>query len=281
MYAQDEIRLTENLKATLGARLDYNNLDSLGSNSRLDPKLGIVYMPGESTALRASFGMGFRTPSVAEAFVRTQVSGFLIEPNPNLKPERSFSYELGLSQMLGDAALVDVAAFQNDFENLIESGFTPAGTGQFSNVTKARIQGAECSLKAGLLGKTLTVEIAYTYVYPKDRTTNDILKYRPRHLVYTSAVARAGVALLGIDFRYISRVERIDEDFVRLGIVKDGDLRVATYVLDLRAGTDFTSIGVPLSVNLHVNNLLQYNYVELIGNLATPRTFILSVEASV
>lgn len=281
VYAQDEILVMEQVRATLGARFDFQNVDSLESSSQLNPKMGLSYTPKLGTTVRASFGMGFRTPSVAEAFVRTQVSGLVIEPNPNLKPERSYSYELGLSQMLGDAALIDVAVFQNEFKNLIESGFNPAGNGQFNNVTKARIQGVEVSAKVGLFNKTLFLESGYTYVYPKDRTKDDILKYRPRHLLYISALVRAGVASFGADFRYVSRIERIDEEFVRLGIVKDGDQRVATYVTDIQAGADFSIIGVSIIANLNVKNVLQYNYVELIGNLAPPRTVVLSLEARI
>ena len=91
-------------------------------------------------------------------------------------------------------------------------------------------------------------------------------------------MVRAGVFDAGLEFRYISRVERIDEEFVTLGIVKDGDRRVATYVTDFRLGAELNDIGIPLNVRLNINNILQYNYVELIGNIAPPRSFVLTLE---
>ncbi len=279
LYAQDEVQITDKVKTTVGARLDFQELDSLESTSQLNPKIGLVYTPLPGTFVRASYGRGFRNPAVAEAFVRTRVSGLEVKPNPSLKPERSSSYEIGVTQLLGEAALVDAAIFQSDLENLIESGINPAGQVQFRNVTKARIQGAELSAKLGVLRKTVFLEMSYTYLYPRDRTQSDILKYRPRHLLYASATAYIGALSLGADFRYISRVERIDEELVNLGVIKDGDQRVSISVTDLRAGFDFSMLNLPLAATLNVRNLFQYNYVELIGNMAPPRSTVLTLEA--
>ena len=278
VYAQDELDITSGLKATVGTRFDFENLDSLESMSQFNPKVGVLYTPADGTALRASWGAGFRAPSVAEAFVSTSISGFPIIPNPRLKPERSDTYEVGGSQVLGSGALVDVALFQSDFENLIESGFTAQGEAQFNNVTRARIQGIESSVKLGLLDGGMLIDLGYTYVSPRDLTEDDVLKYRPRHLLDASVLTEFGIFSAGVDFRYISRVERIDEEFVTLGIIRDGDQRVATYVTDLRLGADLSKAGIPLAARLNINNIFQYNYVELIGNMAPPRNIILTLE---
>ncbi|MBM2841821.1 MAG: Iron complex outer rane receptor protein, partial [Bacteroidetes bacterium] len=279
LYVQDEIEIMTSLKATLGARFDFQDLDSLESTSQLNPKVGLVYAPIDGTALRASFGRGFRAPAVAEAFITAGISGLLIIPNPKLKPERSYTYEIGASQIIGNIASLDLALFQSDFDNLIESGFTAQFQGQFNNVTKARIQGVEASARLALLDNAWLVDVGYTYISPKDLTKNDILKYRPRHLLYATSLTRFGIFSVGVDFRYISRVERIDDEFVKLGIVMNGDQRVATYATDLRLGTDFSRIDFPLTAQLNINNIFQYNYVELIGNIAPPRNVVLTLEA--
>jgi iron complex outermembrane receptor protein len=85
--------------------------------------------------------------------------------------------------------------------------------------------------------------------------------------------------LAGADFRYWSRVEEIDEELINLGLVPDGNLRVEVFVLDLRAGYNLNLVNIPLKVFLNVNNVLNYNYVELIGNLAPIRNYSLSIEA--
>jgi outer membrane receptor for ferrienterochelin and colicins len=279
LYAQDEFEIIPALKATIGARFDLSDMDSLESTSQINPKLGLVYFPIEGMAVRASSGRGFRAPAVAEAFTNTAISGLPIIPNPNLKPERSWTYEIGASQTIGSSAWFDLAFFQSDFDGLIESGFTAQLQGQFRNVTKARIQGMEASARFAMLGNALLFDLGYTYVSPKDLTKNDILKYRPRHLLYVNGLTQFGMFNVGADFRYISRVERIDDEFVTLGIVKNGDQRVATYIADLRFGADFSRINFPLIAQFNINNIFQYNYVELIGNIASPRNIVLTLEA--
>lgn len=278
LYAQDEVRLLDDLTLTLGARYDFQDLDSLETTSQFNPKVGVVFSLSEGTTLRASYGRGFRAPSVAEAFISTSISGLIIDPNPRLKPERSSSYELGLAHKVGESVALDLALFQSDFDNLIEPGFTASGRGQFMNVTKAQIRGVEISTRASWWDRFLSLGLAYTYVYPRDVGKNDILKYRPRHLFYANALLNISIFTLGVDFRYISRMERIDDEFVRLGIVRDGDQRVDAYVTDLRVGAEFASLGVPMTVTLNITNLFQYNYVELIGNLMPPRNTVLVLE---
>lgn len=278
LYAQDEFEVLPPLKATIGARFDFQDLDSLESTGQLNPKLGLIYRPMEGTAVRASFGRGFRAPAVAEAFTDAFISGLHIIPNPNLKPERSWTYEIGVSQIVWSTAQLDLALFRSDFDYLIESGITPQLQGQFQNVTKARVQGIETSARFAFLDNAVLLNLSYTYVYPKDLTTDDILKYRPRHLLYVNGFAQFGMFNVGVDFRFISRVERIDDELVTLGIVKNGDQRVAIYVTDLRLGMDFSRIDVPLAAQLNINNIFHYNYVELIGNIASARNIVLTLE---
>ncbi len=277
-FVQDEIALLESLRLTLGARYDVQDVDSIGTNSQFNPKAALLYRPFGGTAIRASFGRGFRSPSVAEAFTQASAAGIEVVPNPSLRPERSYAYEIGVSQTLGEAAYIDAAGFQTDLHDLIESGFNAQGKAQFSNVTEARIRGVEMSANFGFLGRALFLSLSYTYLYPHDMTANDVLKYRPRNLFYASAVARLGAFTVSADFRAISRVERIDEELVNLGIIKDGDQRVPIYVADLRVGTDLTLGSIPFTATLNIDNIFQYNYVELIGNMAPPRSYVLALD---
>jgi outer membrane receptor protein involved in Fe transport len=217
---------------------------------------------------------------VAEAFTSTVAAGILIVPNPALVPERSLAAEMGVNQVLGDVALIDAALFQTDFTNLIEAGFNDIGQGQFQNVTDARIRGAELAVSLSLLRRLLFLSVGYTYVDPKDLTTGEVLKYRPRHLVYVTAAVTVGEFEFGADYRHLSRVEAIDEEFVTLGIIKDGGTRVPVNVVDLRARWSPGIAGLPISLLVNVNNVLQYNYIELIGNLGPPRTVLVTLEGA-
>jgi iron complex outermembrane receptor protein len=282
-YAQDEYKIAKDLNLTAGVRFDFQSVAITKPSGQLNPKAALSYTPLTGTTLRASFGRGFRIPAVAEAFISAEVSNLQVIPNNDLQPERSYSYELGVSQAIGGLGTADVAAFRSDFDNLIEVGLAE-GSGslpyvQWRNVTKARVQGFEASFKFGLFDGGLGCNVGYTYTHPEDLVTREVLKYRPRHLFYANLTGRAGMFTAGADFRYVSRVDNIDSIFVNLGIIPDGDQREDIIVTDVRAGADLSFTGIPLTATVNVNNLFQRNYVELIGNIMPPRTYVLVLEA--
>ncbi len=280
LYGQDELRLARSLAMTLGARFDYQSLGLAEPSSQLNPKVAIAFTPFEGTALRASVGRGFRMPTVAEAFLTGEVTNLNAIPNTALRPERSLASEIGASQSLGDWGKIDCAAFRTDFSDLIEAGLVVSSSNlpyiQWRNVTQARVEGIETTLSLGVFRGALRFNGGYTYVSPIDRTTGDFLKYRPRHVLTSNLQVHVGGFMAGADFRFISRVDRIDNELVDLGIVPDGDERVPIYVTDVRVGVDLASLPVSLTVN--VNNIFQHNYVELIGNIMPPRTYVLTLE---
>lgn len=283
LFGQDEWKLNDLITLTIGARTDFQSVGLADEGAQVNPKIGVAYKAFVGTTFRASFGKGFRTPAIAEAFIAGGGGTLVGVPNVDLKPERSYSYEAGFTQALGEIGSLDVAGFRSDFSDLIEPGLFVFGRNigvQWRNVTKARVQGVETSLKLGFFEGDVQGSVGYTYVYPEDLTMRRILKYRPRHVLYASVLGRAGFLTGGVDFRYVSRVDEIDDELVDLGIIPDGDERNAIVTTDVRVRADWVFIGFPVTVTLYVKNLFQHNYVELIGNLRPPRTYGFVLEAS-
>lgn len=278
-YLQDEYKMHDDLRFTFGTRIDYSKLDSLSTQYQINPKLGVSYSLSDLTSLRLSVGRAFRSPSVGEAFTSTTASGIVVIPNPNLKPEKSWSFEAGINQIVSENINLDASVFQSEYDNLIEAKFVSPFTGQFINVTRARIQGLEVSAKTSFFEKLLLMNISYSYLKPMDRVENDILRFRSKHLFYVNTVMSYSNIELGIDFRYISRIERIDKEFELY--IADAEQRVPTYVVDTHLSSIFKFGDVPLRTSFHINNLLQYNYVELIGNIAPIRNFVLRLETTI
>ncbi|MDI6803282.1 MAG: TonB-dependent receptor [Bacteroidota bacterium] len=277
-YLQDEYKMQDDLRFTFGTRIDYSKLDSLKSQFQINPKLGVAYSHDPLTSLRFSVGRAFRTPSASEAFTSTTASGITIIPNPSLKPEKSWNFEVGINRIVSKNINADASIFQTEYDNLIEAKFVSPFTGQFINVTRARIQGLEVSATTSFFENYFLMNLSYTYLKPMDRVENDILRFRSKHLFYVNSVLSYSNLEFGIDFRYISRIERIDKEFT-LYIV-DAEKRVPTYVIDTHISSIFKFGEVPLRSSFHINNLLQYNYVELIGNVAPIRNFVLRLETS-
>ena len=278
VYGQDELGLTQQVRLTLGGRLDAEKLQGTEGENQFNPKVGLTYNPFEGTHIRFSLGRGFRAPSVAEVFTTTEASGVVIIPNPALHSEHSWSYELGGTQALTRNIVSELSLFQNEFWDLIEPTFNTTGQVQFENITRACIQGVEINLRSSWFNGIFEGDAGYTYIYPQDLITHDLLKYRPRHLLYISGNVVLQPVQAGADFRFISKADRIDDEFVTLGIIKQGDARVPAYITDLHVSLDWGFAGVPITSAFHVNNMFQDNYVELIGNIAPIRNYVLTLE---
>jgi len=276
VYTQSEIAFGPRWNATLGARLDYFDIDSVGADSRANPKFGLVYKPWAGSAFRASVGLGFRAPSMAEVFTSTDVGGLQVVPNTHLRPEKSRYFEAGLNQILPARMTLDLSLFYSRFYDLIEGSFLETGQIQFRNVTNARIRGSEVDLSGALFGSLLKFQMSYTYVDPQDLDRHVFLNFRPRHLFYGSVRANLAFFQAGVDYRYISRYDRIDEKLAI--VVNNADQRVPIHVVDLRLSAATRLSGAPLRISFQINNLFRYNYVDLVGSLGPLRNFVVTME---
>lgn len=278
VYAQDEYNIFEGFHLSFGGRFDFQKLENLPGVNQFNPKVGFTYTPFRATTFRVSAGRGFRAPSAAEVFTNTEAAGLVIRPNPDLKPERSWSIEGGIRQSFTDFLHADLAVFHNELWDLIEPAFGDDGYVHFFNITRARTTGLEAVVSANLFDRIWLSQIGYTYLFPKDVETGEVLKYRPRHLLYISSRINIEFVQLGIDFRHVSKIENIDRELVDLGIIPDGDVRVPVYVTDLHIIADWSSFGLPVTSALHIENFFQYYYTDFLANLAPLRNVVLSID---
>ncbi|WP_291323142.1 TonB-dependent receptor [Desulfonatronospira sp.] len=153
VFLQDEFNIFDPLYLVLGLR--YDNHSEYGD--QWTTRASTIYSLSDSIRVRASFGQGFRAPSHTELYVTSlrRRGQEVYEANPDLKAEKSTSYELGIE---GDFDIVyaGLTGFYTDVENLIESIFDRVeGSGrnrksyyQWDNIAKATIKGIEA--EAGL-----------------------------------------------------------------------------------------------------------------------------------
>ena len=115
---------------------------------RLSPKFGLTYALSDEYTWYGQYAEGFRTPSAKALYGRfTNLGeGYSVEPNPDLEPEKSKSFETGLRGTF-DAGSFDVAVFYNKYRDFInEDAITPGYdelTFQSNNIKHATIKGAE------------------------------------------------------------------------------------------------------------------------------------------
>jgi iron complex outermembrane receptor protein len=281
-YVVGDITFNFPLIASAGLRYDYSKLDSLDGSGAVSPKIGLNYKLTREIILRSSLGTGFRAPTTAEAFTSTSTGGITVKPNPNIKSEYNLTFEFGVNYTPVSFLNLDAAVFQNEYYDMIEPGVDPSdGLVYFSNLIRARIQGAEVGIIFDALPNELSFSFNYTYLWARDLQNGTALRYRPKHIFYSGLDFRKWNFDLGINFRYTSRVEEIDEELVDLGVVVDGDIRVPVYTTDLKLGYSFSTYGLPLNIHLNVKNVFNYNYVELIGNLRKIRSYSIGVNFAI
>ena len=214
-YIQYDHRIADKLSLSAGMRLEYYRMDDHYKEANIQIgkwlcpvrpvfRAGLNWEIYKAGFLRASFGQGYRNPSITEKFARKDIGGVGVYPNHNIKPESGFNAELGYKQLYKFGPIVgslDVAAFYTEYRNMIEyqfglfrnSDFTMinsmddvlseaqniiddikknkslsnAGIGigaQFVNVSHARIYGAEVST-AGKVAIQKQMELRYSIGY--------------------------------------------------------------------------------------------------------------------
>ena len=98
------------------------------SYSYISPRLGLSFPVSDKTMFHGQFGQFYQKPNLMDlylspfyldAFVARQ-GYFTILDNPNLRPMKTTSYEIGLKQMLSDNSSLQLTAFYKETEDNIQ-----------------------------------------------------------------------------------------------------------------------------------------------------------------
>jgi vitamin B12 transporter len=143
----------------------------------------VFIVPGTETKLKATYGTGFKAPSLTQLYVDNPSFGFLA--NRNLKPETSKGYDYGFEQsVLRDRVSFGATYFRNDIVNLIANQFTPVFTN--INIGQAKTSGVE-SFVSVIPVERVKVRADYTYTATRNEVTGLGLFRRPAHKASVAA----------------------------------------------------------------------------------------------
>ena len=174
-------------------------------NERFDDtttsRVTVAYvLDGSGTRFHGSYGTGIKNPTLSHLFGRWG-------PNPDLRPEKSKGWDLGVEQDLFERRLsMDITYFNSQPTNLIE--WDQKGTADFSDDRyenlegTSRIRGLEFSARTRPT-KGLSLSAQYTYTDAKD-PDGGLLPRRAEHIAslnlgYAFPDGKANVNL-GIDY---------------------------------------------------------------------------------
>lgn len=172
-FGQYEIKPLSWATFLLGLRYD-NHSDF---DSETSPRAAAILVLSNSTQLRLSAAKAFRAPTLNDRFWPD--TGWT-KGNPDLIPETAWEYEIAIDHQLKQIGNISLAMFLRDAEDLIEWAPNDTGVWTPSNISDAEIWGVELSTNVRL-HKLLSTGANYTYLHPKNETTDDFIVGKARH----------------------------------------------------------------------------------------------------
>jgi vitamin B12 transporter len=209
-----------------------------------------------ATRLRASWGQGYRAPTLFEL----NFDQFGVTPNPDLAPERANGFDVGLEQTFGfRRTRLAATYFRQRVKDQIDFDF--AGNGYF-NIDRVRSEGVEVEARMGL-GESLDAQIVYSLIDATDANTGAQILRTPKHsgtaAVYWRATDRL---LLSADARFNGReadTPTPNDAFTRL---------------DLRAAWSLTEA---IEIYGRIENVTDTEYQDVSGYGEAGRSFFIGI----
>jgi outer membrane cobalamin receptor len=269
LYLQDQVVIGDDVFVTAGGRVERN--DSFGT--RAVPRAAIAWRArggADALTLRASAGAGIKEPTLSESF---GVS-FFAQGNPDLKPERSRTFDVGIEQrLLRNRLRLEATAYHHDYRDQIAFTVLDFATfqGSYVNVGRTRARGLELGVDAAPAAH-VRLHAAYTYLEGRVLvSTSDFdpvfavgrgLLRRPKHQLALSA--SAGDARFDVGASLVAVGRRPDSDFAGLGLTENEGYTRVDGRARLRLGRGFEAFVV-------AENLLDREYQDALGYPALGR----------
>lgn len=200
LYLEDQWQALDDLTLTLSGRYDDN--EKFGSE--ISPKAYAVYSLNDEFVIKGGVTSGFKAPSLRQSatdFGSTSMGGVIIG-NPDLMPETSLNYEIGLGYHNAEQELSgSLTAYQTNYNDKINrtgrvclqneecyynGTYYPAhqfGYTAYENVDKAELRGVEMTLDYQL-SDNLSYRHSYTYTATEQKSgtyagepLNDVAKH--------------------------------------------------------------------------------------------------------
>jgi vitamin B12 transporter len=169
VFALVEVKPFEGFALSGGVRRDeFDEFDGATTG-----RVTAAWQAGPATIIRASWGQGFRAPSLFQL----NFNLFGGPPNPVLEPERSDAFDASIEQDLADGLTAKVTLFHQKVRDQIDFDFA---TGGFINIDRTRSRGVEVEASWAPVAY-VSISGNYSYIDAIDRASGLQLLRQPKH----------------------------------------------------------------------------------------------------
>lgn len=269
-FAQYDWNVSRQWEAVGALRYDYF---SDGRISRLTPKVSVRYQPVRNLNFRASYGMGFRAPTLKEKYYNFDMAGiWIVEGNPALKPEVSHNFNLSVDYTHRHYNFT-LAAYYNRIRDKIATGapFYKNPSDRiphlpYLNLDDYSVSGGEATAQARW-PNGLTARLSYAYTHerlPKDKNSNAVNnQYIPArkhsmtgHIDWDRQFSTAYGLNIGLDGRFLSAVD--NQEFVDYYDISKGIRTIHYPAYALFKLSLVQRIGKAVKASVILDNLFNY-----------------------
>jgi vitamin B12 transporter len=256
VFVQDQVKIVNGFSGTVGFRADHHKDFGTEATYRIT---GAYELDEMDTLFRFSTGTGFKAPTLSELFDSSFGSN-----NPNLDPERSVGFDLGIEQSMMEKRFRAAATyFYNDIDDMIVAVFNGVS---FQNVNIERVvtNGVELTFMAGPIKNIMTsLNYTYTDTEAKEAASFGISK--------GSRLLRRPLHRLSADIGYTFLDGRAEATLSLLYIGERDDLDPATFATVVADDYKVVNLRGSFSPHRHakvfgrIENVLDEDYQEVLG----------------
>ena len=174
-FIENQLDVLNDLKFLLNLRVDdYSNF-----GSQVDPSFSAIYKLNDANKLHATISRSFRAPTFNDLYWNSP--GMI--GNPDLKPEKGLTGEIGTQTRLNNKISFEVNYYRSKYSELIQWApltADPASDWTVKNIGSALIDGIEFSNKIDL-SHAWEADLGYSFLVAKDDKTHKYLIYQPKN----------------------------------------------------------------------------------------------------
>lgn len=272
----------------LGNKLDESDFEKAKAEQKLSPRLGIGFPVSDRTVFHVNYGKFFQRPELQYLYVNTEWLERMVKDhpyyapvgNPNLEPEQTTAYEVGVAHQLGDFTSLDLTAYYKDIKGLTEvinQSSVPNSFPVYRNYDFGTVKGIDASLKMRRT-RNISAELNYSLSFA---TGTGSYATSQSNIAWTNNERPIRVSPLEFDQRHkltgIMDVRAGRGQGPKIGDMHPFENAGVNFLFTAASGTPFTPIRVVNEITMGAFSPVP---VGAVNSRTTPWTYRLDLKAN-